>query len=77
MFLQDTIDEERIIGATDLRELFTFIDASHAVHNNMWGHRGGLMSFGRGGFHSRSTKQRINTGSSTESEVVGVHEYLP
>ena len=77
LFLQDTIDDERIIGAADLRELFTYIDASHAVHDNMRGHTGGLMSFGRGVFHSRSTKQRINTGSSTESEVVGVHEYLP
>ena len=77
LFLQDTIDDERIIGADDLRELFTFIDASHAVHENMRGHTGGLMSFGRGVFHSRSTKQRINTRSSTESELVGTYEYMP
>ena len=35
------------------------------------------MSFGRGVFHSRSTKQRINTRSSTESELVGTYEYMP
>ena len=35
------------------------------------------MSFGRGVFHTRSTKQRINTRSSTESELVGMYEYMP
>ena len=76
-FLHDTIDDERIISAENLVDLFTWIDASYAVHNDMRSHTGGTMSFGRGVIHSKSSKQRINTKSSTESEVVGVSDYLP
>ena len=35
------------------------------------------MSMGRGTFHNRSSKQKLNTRSTTESELVGVSEYLP
>ena len=38
---------------------------------------GGAMSFGWGIIHGRSSKQRLNTKSSTESELVGLSEYLP
>ena len=76
-FLHDTIDDERIISAENLVDFFTWIDASYAVHNDMRSHTGGTMSLGRGVIHSKSSKQRINTKSSTESEVVGVSDYLP
>ena len=32
---------------------------------------------GRGTLHNKSSKQTLNTRSSTESELVGVSEYLP
>ena len=35
------------------------------------------MSMGKGKFGNKSTKQKINTKSSTESELVGMSEYLP
>ena len=35
------------------------------------------MSFGRGAFGTKSTKQKLNIKSSTESEVVCVSDYLP
>ena len=35
------------------------------------------MSMGRGIVHAKSSKQKINTKSSTESEVVGTSEYIP
>ena len=35
------------------------------------------MSFGIGDLHTKSTKQKLNTKSSTEAELVGVSEYLP
>ena len=35
------------------------------------------MSFGIGALHTKSTKQKLNTKSSTEAELVGVSEYLP
>ena len=73
----DTIDDERIIGADDLGVLHTWIDSSYAVHPDIKSHRGGLMSFGQGIIHAKSNKQKLNTKSSTEAEVVGVSDYLP
>ena len=38
---------------------------------------GGIISLGWGAVHARSGKQKINTKSSTESELVGLSEYVP
>ena len=76
-WLEKTINDTRFIGANSLEQLFTWIDASYAVHMNMRGHTGGAISMGYGVIHSRAGKQRINTKSSTESELVGVAEYVP
>ena len=35
------------------------------------------MTFGRGMMNGASNKQKINTTSSTEAEVVGVHDNMP
>ena len=72
-----TIEDVRIIGANSLEQLFTWIDASYGVHMNMRGHTGGAISMGYGLIHARAGKQKINTKSSTESELVGVAEYIP
>ena len=66
-WLEGTINDTRFIGANSLEQLFTWIDASYAVHMNMRGHTGGAISMGYGVIHSRAGKQRINTKSSTES----------
>ena len=73
-FVLCTIDDERTIGATTLSELFTWIDAAYAVHNNMRSHTGGAISMGYGILHGKSSKQKINVKSSTESELVGTCE---
>ena len=54
-----------------------YVDASFAVHPNMHGHTGGGMTMGRGGLISVSTKQKLNTNSSTESELVGIDDVMP
>jgi hypothetical protein len=77
IWIMNTIDEKRVIGATSLRDLFTWIDAAYAVHANMRGQTGGAISMGYGILHGKSSKQKINVKSSTESELVGVSEYLP
>jgi len=76
-FLNGTIDDVRVLGADELDSLLTFVDAAYAVHPNMRGHTGGVMSMGTGVVHAKSSKQKINTKSSTDSEVVGTSEYLP
>jgi hypothetical protein len=54
-----------------------WIDSSFAVHPNMRGHSGGGLSLGRGFPMVSSTKQKLNTRSSTETEVVGVDDFMP
>jgi hypothetical protein len=76
-FMKGTIDDKRIIGADSLSDLHVWVDASHAIHGDMRGHTGGTMSMGTGTLHCRSGKQKLNTRSTTESELVGVSEYLP
>jgi hypothetical protein len=76
-FVKKTKSDERTIGAETLSQIWNFIDASHAVHENMRSHTGGLMSMGLGLIHGKSCSQTMNTKSTTESELVGVSEYLP
>ena len=47
------------------------MDASFAVHPDFRSHTGVVMTFGKGAVQSGSLKQKINTQSSTESELVG------
>jgi hypothetical protein len=76
-FLNQTINDVRVIAADDLTSLFTWVDASYAIHHDMKGHTGGAMSFGTGVIHAKASKQKLNTKSSTETEVVGASDYLP
>ena len=76
-FLHQTINDVRIIGADDLLKMQTFIDSLHAVHEDMKGHTGGTITFGTGVVSVKSSKQKMNSRSSNETEVIGNSEYLP
>ena len=54
-----------------------FIDGAFAVHNDMRSHSGSFMTFGKGMMNGGSNKQKLNTTSSTETETVAVHDYMP
>ena len=53
-----------------------FIDASHAVHWDCKGQTGAGMTLGKGAVISCSWKQKLNTKSSTETELVGVDDAM-
>ena len=76
-YLYGTYDLPLILGADDIHTMYTFVDASYAVHKDMKSHTGGVMTFGRGGIACKSTKQKLVTKSSTAAELVGASEYLP
>ena len=54
-----------------------WIDGSFAVHQNMRSHTGSTLSMGTGSIWSNSIKQKINTRSSTEAELVAVDDMMP
>ena len=66
----------RIIGAEDLGILQTWVDASYAIHPDMRSHTGAVISLGHGVINSKSSKQKINTKSLTEAELVGASDYI-
>ena len=76
-YLKNTKDMVLTLEADDLKLVRWYIDASFAVHDDMRGHTGGVMTMGKGGIHNKSTKQKINGKSSTEIEVIGVDDVLP
>ena len=76
-YLKNTIDDVRIIGASSLTQILTWVDASYAFHADMRSHTGGTTSFGLGLVHQKSNVQKANSKSSCEAEVIGVAEYLP
>ena len=57
-FLQKTIDNVRIIGADNLEDMYTWIDAAYGVHEDFKSHTGGGISMGTGLIHSKSSKQK-------------------
>ena len=76
-YLYGTYDLLLILGADDIQTMYTFVDASFAVHDDVKSHTGGVITFGRGGIACISTKQKVVTKSSTKAELVGASEYLP
>ncbi len=54
-----------------------YVDASFAVHPDLTGHTGGAMTIGRAFPFDKSTKHKLNTRSSTESEIVAVDGLIP
>jgi len=49
-----------------------WVDSSYAVHPDMRSHSGIIMTLGKGAMYNRSCKQKLNTKSSTEVELVGI-----
>jgi hypothetical protein len=66
-----------ILSANRTGILKWWVDAAFAVHPNMQGHSGGGLSLGRGFPIVSLTKQKLNTRSSTESEIVGADDFMP
>lgn len=54
----------------------TSADAAFAVHDDYKSHTGVTVSLGRGTIHAESKKQKLNTRSSTEAELVAADEAM-
>ena len=76
-YIRGTRDLPLILSNNSSGVLKWWIDASYAVHPNMRGYTGGGLSIGRVFPIVASTKQKLNTRSSTESDIVGVHDCMP
>jgi hypothetical protein len=71
-FLQGTIDDILTLEADDTNTLTWYINAVFAVHSDMKSHTGAVFTMGKGAIFRSSTKQKLNSCSSTESEIIDV-----
>ena len=68
------------LEANDIHVIKWWLDSTHILHPDMRGHTGQMMSLGSkglGAVYVGSSKQKINTKSSTETELVGASDALP
>ncbi len=73
-YLRSTVALPLILGATSGGVLNWYVGAAFAVHPNMRGHSGGVLTLGLGFPISSSSKQKLNTCRLIEGELVGVDD---
>ena len=75
-YMKGTVGLSLILEANETNIFKWWIDASFAVHPEMRSHTGGTFSLGRGCITSKSSKQKINSKSSTEAELIAVDDLM-
>ena len=75
-YLSGTRDLVFTLESNGTRTVRWWVDAEFAVHHVMKSHTVRMMTMGRGALYSASNKQKLNTKSSTEAELVGVDELM-
>ena len=76
-YLKETEEMVLTLSGDATRLVKWWVDVSFAVHKDFKSHTGGTMSMGKGCICSMSMKQKLNTKSTTESELVGVDDVMP
>jgi hypothetical protein len=64
------------LEADNLSVVKWWVDALYAVHADMRSHTGASMSLGKGAIYGTSMRQKLNSKSSTEAELIGVNDVM-
>jgi hypothetical protein len=75
-FLKGTINDVLKLEADDTNTLTWYINAAFAVHADMKSHTGAMFTMGKGAISGSSTKKKVSSHSSTESELIGVDDKI-
>jgi len=75
-YLREKRDLPLTLKADAVVQAGWWVDASFGIHHDMKSHTGGIMSLGKGAIYATSRRQRLNTRSSTEAELVGINDVL-
>eukprot|EP00957_Ditylum_brightwellii_P017670 1331271-Ditylum_brightwellii.AAC.1 len=76
-YLQLTQNLLLTLKANGLNQMQWWVNASFAMHLDMKSHTDSVMMMEKGSIYASSTKQKLNTWSSTEAEIVGVNDLMP
>ena len=74
-YLNGTRGDYLTLRADDLQIIKWYVDVSFAVHPDFKSHTGGMMTMGKGVIQSISKKQKLNTRSTTEAELIGPDDF--
>ena len=69
-YIQGTIGLPLIPSIYKYENIKWYVDAAFVVHKDMRIHTGGLMKMVKVGAYSQSIKNKLNTKSSTEAELI-------
>src|SRR5210317_1889419 len=75
-YINSTKGKHLTLSADDLRVIKWYIDASFAVHPDFKSHTGATMTMGGGVMQTLTRKQKLNSRSSTEAELIGVDDAI-
>ena len=75
-YLKGTLYMKRLMQVDPLSMIRWRVDALYRVHWDCKGHTGAMMSMGKGATVNISRKHKLNTGSSTEAELVSIADVL-
>jgi hypothetical protein len=75
-YLKGTKHMKLILSIDNLSKIMWWVDASDWTHEDCRGHTAAMISLGGGAVISSSRKQKINTKSLTESELVAIDNAL-
>ena len=70
MYLRKKKDKGIILEGDNKMSVYSYVDASHGVHSDMKSHGGCMIGIGKGPIFAKIYTQKLNTKSSTESELV-------
>jgi hypothetical protein len=76
-YLTGTLKMPLTLSIDNMSVIKTWVDAAYALHGDIRSHTGGTVMMGKGTLYRKSSKQRINTKSSTEAELIGASDFLP
>jgi hypothetical protein len=75
-YLQGTQDDVASLSADNTQTIKWYINFSFAMHKETRSHTGAVMTLGHRALILKSTKQKVNTRSSTESKMVAVDDTI-
>jgi hypothetical protein len=76
-YLRGTRDLGLVLDGREGLGVLAWADASYAVHPDAKGHNGTIVRVGKCLVYAQSSKQKVVSRSSTESELIALHEAIP
>ena len=77
VYIKGTLNDPLILRSDNTNIIKWWTDASYGIHENVKSHIDGFMTLGSGNIYVTSCKHKLNTVSSTESELVTNSDILP